>query len=221
MSNKAPFISVTYHAWLQTFRGITTATNERTLITTELRSGGVGNSAPISDYGPAPAIAAALVMANMNSIPLDWTARFSVGGVNMNFFIVKQLPVLPPEAYLEDAGCGSRYVELVTPRVLNLTYTSQELEEFAADLGYSGDPFPWEDLRRQHLQCELDAIFSHMYRLDRQDVEWILDSPPPSASFPRLKLNELEEFGEYRTKRYVLSAFDLLAKGEDPSIHGD
>ena len=40
----------------------------------------------------------------------------------MNFFIVKQLPVLPPETYLEEACQGMRYVEMVVPRVLELTY---------------------------------------------------------------------------------------------------
>ena len=34
----------------------------------------------------------------------------------MNFFIVKQLPVLPPETYLEEACQEVRYVELVVPR---------------------------------------------------------------------------------------------------------
>ena len=104
---------------------------------------GVGNSAPVVDYETVPAVAAALVVANMNSIPLDWAARFSVGGVNMNFFIVKQLPVLPPGAYLKDAGCGTKYVELIVPRVLELIYTGDELEGFAADLGYHECPFPW------------------------------------------------------------------------------
>ncbi|MDE2764353.1 MAG: hypothetical protein OXQ94_09165 [Gemmatimonadota bacterium] len=219
MSNKAPLLNVDHGAWLQALRGITRATDERTLITSGLSSGGVGNSAPVVDYDTVPAVAAALVVANMNSIPLDWAARFSVGGVNMNFFIVKQLPVLPPEAYLEESRCGGSWVELVVPRVLELTYTGHELGGFASDLGYPGDqPFPWDDARRHRLQSELDAIFSHMYRLDRSDVEWILDAPPPSSSFPSLKQNEIRQFGEYRTRRYVLEAFDQLRRGEVPDL---
>ena len=217
MSNKAPLLNVDHGAWLQALRGITTATNERTLITSGLSSGGVGNSAPVVDYDTVPAVAAALVVANMNSIPLDWAARFSVGGVNMNFFIVKQLPVLPPEAYLEVARCGGSWVELVVPRVLELTYTGHELGGFALDLGYLEErPFPWDHSRRHRLQSELDAIFAHMYRLDRTEVEWILDAPDPSSSFPSLKQHEMREFGEYRTQRYVLEAFDQLTKGESP-----
>ena len=137
----------------------------------------------------------------------------------MNFFIVKQLPVLPPEAYLEEARCGGSWAELVVPRVLELTYTSDELEGFASDLGYPGDrPFPWDDSRRHQLQSELDATFAHMYRLDRSDVEWILDAPPPSSSFPSLKQHEMRRFGEYRTRRYVLEAFDQLRRGEVPDL---
>ena len=84
-------------------------------------------------------MASALVLANMNSLPLDWAARFSVGGVNMNFFIVKQLPVLPPETYLKESNCGGHpWVHLVVPRVLELTYTSEEMAGFASDLGYEG-----------------------------------------------------------------------------------
>lgn len=40
---------------------------------------------------------------------------------------------------------------------------------------------------------------------------------PPSASFPSLKQHELKAFGEYRTSRYVLQAFDQLARGNAPS----
>ena len=221
VSNKAPLLDIDYANWLQAFRGITNATNERTVLTGSLPLSGVGNSAPVIDYEKARGVASALVLANMNSLPLDWIARFSVGGVNMNFFIVKQLPVLPPEAYLEEALPGLRYVELIVPRVLELTYTAHDLEGFARDLGYDGPPFSYDDDRRHHLKCELDSIFAHLYQLDRTDLEWILDAPKPSASFPALKRNEMQEFGEYRTQRYVLQAYDQLARGELPDLTKD
>ena len=137
----------------------------------------------------------------------------------MNFFIVKQLPVLPPEAYLERVNPNMPvYVELVVPRVLELTYVSCDLKGFARDLGYEGPPFPWRDESRHCLQSELDAIYAHIYNLERDEVEWILDAPSPSSSFPGLKHHELKQFGEYRTQRYVLSAYDQLAHGELPNL---
>ena len=214
VSNKAPLMLIDPIEWIQAFRNVARATDERTLLTATVPESGMGNSAPIIDFERARAIASALVLANMNSIPLDWAARMSVGGVNLNFFIVKQLPVLPPEAYLEDASSGDKYVELVVPRVLELAYTAYDLHGFAEDLGYDGPPFAWDEERRHRLRCELDAVYAHMYQLDRSDLEWILDAPAPSSSFPTLKRNEIAEFGEYRTQRYVLHAYDQIARGE-------
>ena len=139
----------------------------------------------------------------------------------MNFFIVKQLPVLPPEIYLEKSVCGQPWVQLVVPRVLELTYTAEDLRCFSRDLGYEGPPFPWDEQHRHCLRCELDAIFARMYGLDRSDLEWILDAQPPSLSFPSLKKNELKEFGEYRTQRLVLQAFDSLERGIIPDLSAE
>ena len=204
VSNEAPLLHIDYESWIQAFHGITNSTNERTLLADNLPTSGVGNSAPVIDYENARAVASALVLANMNSLPLDWAARLSVGGVNMNFFIVRQLPVFPPETYLKESSLGQPYVQLIVPRILELTYTADDMEGFANDLGYQGPPFPWNEQRRHCLRCELDAIFVHMYGLSRPDLEWILDAPAPSSSFPSLKQNEMRSFGEYRTQHLVL-----------------
>ena len=218
MNEGAPLIHLDYVRSLQVFRDITNATNARTLVVDNIPQSAVGNNAPVINYQRGRAIASALVLANMNSLPLDWASRLSVGGTHMSFFIVKQLPVLPPEAYLEEARPGLRHVELVVPRVLELTYMADDLKGFANDIGYEGLPFPWDEVRRHYLKCELDAIFAHMYELDRSDLEWILDAPPPCSSFPALKRNEIKEFGEYRTERYVLHAYDQLQRGEVPNL---
>ncbi len=219
MSNKK-MPSINGQEWLHVFRSITGSTNERTMIADSMPKGGAGNSAPLVQCECAQAVASALIIANMNSLPLDWAACISVGGTNMSFYIVKQLPVLPPEAFLEKGNCGQPWVQLIVPRVLELTYTSIEMTGFASDLGFHGPPFPYNEERRHCLKCELDGIFAHMYGLDRSELEWILDAPAPISSFPGLKSNEIKEFGEYRTKRYVLSAFDLLDRGEAPELTG-
>lgn len=225
MSDGAPLVHTDYVKWFQTFRDITNATNERTFVTDNIPESGAGNSAPLIDYDHGRAVASALILANMNSIPLDWTARFSVGGVHMNFFILKQLPVLPPESYLENLpgvqAPGFTFAQVIVPRVLELTYTADDLESFAVDIGYDGPPFAWDELRRHRLRCELDGVYAHMYGLERAEVEWILDAPSPSASFPTLKRNEISRFGEYRTQRYVLRAYDQIASGEIPSLAYD
>jgi len=217
-NNKAPLMKIDGQAWLQVLRGITNSTNEHSVISGHIPLAGLGHSAAQLDYQHARAVASALVLANMNSIPLDWTARLSVGGTNLSYFIVKQLPVLPPKAFLEEAPVGHPWAILIVSRVLELTYTSYELGGFAADLGYNGPPFVWNGERRHCLKSELDAIFACMYGLDQDELEWILDAPEPSASFPGLKSKELKLYGEYRTKRYVLEAFAQLKVGRDPHL---
>ena len=220
MNHKSPVMRISGDGWLHAVRMISRATDERALISSSSEVSGYGHSALNIRYGDNGTAAAAsiLILANMNSIPLDWAARTSVGGTNLSFFIVKQLPVLPPDAYLQAIELGNRsttWAELVIPRALELTYTSWSLKGFAADLGYVGPPFVWNDDRRHLLQAELDAIYAHIYGLDRDDLDWILDAQYPSASFPLLKHNELQQFGEYRTRRYVLAAFDAIRRGEN------
>jgi hypothetical protein len=82
---------------------------------------------------------------------------------------------------------------------------------------------PWEpavdESRRAMLRAELDAWFAHAYGLTRDELRYILDPQDvygpdfPSETFRVLKEKELARFGEYRTRRLVLDAWDRLAAG--------
>ena len=196
---------------LHAFRDITNATNARTTIAVRVPGTAVGHTASLLRYQSHGTVFSTLLTANLNSLPLDWAARFKVAGVHISFFVVKQFPILPPTAYLARVRSHAKtFVELVVPRVLELTYVSSDMASYAAALGYSGPPFEWIDSRRHVLQSELDAIYSCMYGLDRKELEWILDAQEPGVSFPTLKQKETEAFGEYRTQRLVLDAFDRI-----------
>jgi len=89
---------------------------------------------------------------------------------------------------------------------------------FARDLGYQGQPFAWDKNRRSHLRAELDAWYARAYGLTRDELRYILDPADvkgpdyPSETFRVLKKNELARFGEYRTARLVLAAYDELTQ---------
>jgi hypothetical protein len=57
-----------------------------------------------------------------------------------------------------------------------------------------------------------------LYGLSRDELRYILDPADvmgpdyPSETFRVLKQNEEREFGEYRTRRLVLAAWDTLAE---------
>lgn len=218
MNEEIPIVRIVHVKALHAFRDITNSTNERTLIAASLPTSGVGHTISLMNFSHARAVTSLLVLANLNSLPFDWAARLSVGGTHMSYFVVKQLPVIPPEMYLERSTCGHPWIHLVIPRVLELTYTSETTRELATDLGYQGPPFPWNEQRRLCLRAELDAIFAHIYGLSREEIKWMLDADAPSLSFPSLKQNETRKFGDFRTQGLVLEAYDALKHGKLPNL---
>jgi hypothetical protein len=81
-------------------------------------------------------------------------------------------------------------------------------------------PFRWDEDRRALLRAELDAWYARAYGLTRDELRYILDPAGvkgpdyPSETFRVLKQNEIRRFGEYRTARLVLAAWDKMEKGE-------
>lgn len=197
--------------WLMGWRDITNASNERTVIASVAPLSGVGNQMPL--ILPAKKVDThflACLLANLSCLPYDFFARHKVGGTHMNFFIFKQLPVLAPSAY------GKADIDFIQPRVLELTFTSHDLKPWAEDLGYEGPPFVFDPERRALLRAELDALYAHLYGLTRDELRYVLDPADvmgpdyPSETFRVLKNNEIRQFGEYRTQRLVLEAWDRL-----------
>jgi hypothetical protein len=208
--------------WILCFRNVTDSrASARTAIFSLLPKVGVGNSAPAMLVSENSANLVACLLGNLSSLVFDFTARHKVGGLNFNFFIVKQLPALPPSAYT------SANIEYINPRVLELVYTAYDLRPFAEDMGYHGEPFRWNEERRALLRAELDAYYARLYGLTHDELRYILDPQDvygpdfPGETFRVLKEKEIRQFGEYRTRRLVLEAWDRLeANGESPAPAG-
>lgn len=205
--------------WLMGWRDICRATDERTVIASVLPRAGVGNNLPLMlfERSRSTDIYAAL-LANLTSLVLDFIARHKVGGTHLNYFIAKQLPVLPPDAYT------ATDLSFIVPRVLELTYTSHDLKPWAEDLGYTGSPFGFDPERRALLRAELDAWYARLYGLNCDELLYILDPADvlgpdyPSETFRVLKKNEEAAFGEYRTRRLVLEAWDRIEKQDSLTL---
>ncbi|MFX0198016.1 MAG: Eco57I restriction-modification methylase domain-containing protein [Candidatus Hodarchaeota archaeon] len=146
-----------------------------------------------------------------NSFVFDYVARQKASGGNLNYYIFKQLPALPPEYF------NGSMLDLVLPRVFELTYTSYDLRFFAEDIWKelyqeSGkrpplfNPFIWDEARRFMMRCELDAAFFHFYGIEKEDVGYILET------FPIIMRWDEEKYGEYRTKRIILECYDAMAE---------
>lgn len=210
--------------WLMGWRNIARSTDERSFISTVMPRIAVGHSMPLWFFNQSADLAAAF-LANMSALVFDYVVRQKLGGTNMTFGYYKQFPVLPPDRYTPAD------LAYIVPRVLELTHTANDMQAWADDLlaalpsadprppeqhGTPLPPFPWNPERRAQLRAELDAYYARLYGLDRDELRYILDPADvmgadyPSETFRVLKNSELREFGEYRTQRLVLAAWDQL-----------
>ena len=145
--------------------------------------------------------------ANLSSYIADYVVRVKVGGTNLSQFYFKQLPIIPPSAYSEEEeGFVIRYSK-------KLLGTTRKMAEIL------GCPVTiWNDDERALLMARLDAFYAMKYGLERDELEFILDPEAvmgkgyPTQTFPQVKANDIARFGEYRTKRLVMEAYDELMR---------
>ena len=106
-------------SWLLVWKDITSTTNERTFIASFVPLSAVGNSLYIA-LPTGDATHTSCLCANFNSFVLDYIARQKVGGLHLNAFYVKQMPILEPGVF--DCACvwtpgesGHTYVDWLVP----------------------------------------------------------------------------------------------------------
>jgi hypothetical protein len=160
---------------------------------------------------------AGLLPAVLNSFVLDWYARQKVGGTHLSFFILQQLPVIPPAVFLQRAPWAPVPLgDWLRRYVAELCATASDMLPYARDLGWLGPPFRWADARRHQLRAEVDAAMFALYRLDSSEAERVL------YSFWVVRDREMRAYGEFRSKRLILGALESLldAGPERPFVSG-
>ncbi|MGP5652473.1 MULTISPECIES: Eco57I restriction-modification methylase domain-containing protein [Glutamicibacter] len=204
--------------WLMGWRDIARATDVRTTIASMLGEGASPEGGTLLIFNDHGAMGACVLLAQLNSLAFDFVARQKVGGTHLKYFTMRQLPVLMPQTVNEIApvwGVGSNFAQWVVPRILELTLTSIDMAKFGNDLGYKGAPFNFDDERRLMLRAELDASVCIMYGMSRENVDYVLET------FPILRRQDEAKYGEFRTKRLVLEAFDLMQRAVETGVPYD
>ena len=202
--------------WTIAFRDIARATDARTMIAALVPMVGLGNTAPaifVGSDGSCPSIAARL-LGNLGAVIVDFLVRQKAQSTHLNWYIVEQLPVVPPERY-ETARFGPKTAaEIVRGAVLELTYTAHDMAPFARDMGHvdvDGEvlpPFVWDDDRRLYLRAKLDALYFHLYGVtDRDDVRYIY------STFSIVERQETKAYGHYRSRELCLAWMNALEAG--------
>jgi hypothetical protein len=121
--------------------------------------------------------------------------------------LVEQLPIVPNCSFKRIFGTKTAE-EIVREDVLHLTYTSHDMATFARDQGYEGAPIPWQDDDRLRRRARLDAIFFHLYGLERDAAQYVL------GTFPIVQREEEERYdGRFRSRELILGYMAALAAG--------
>ncbi|MEE1772875.1 N-6 DNA methylase [Streptomyces sp. JV185] len=196
--------------WVFGWRDICRASDERTLIAAAAPAHGFGHPYPLAF--PASPDHAPLLSAVWSSMACDYSVRQKIGGTHLTYGYIQQMPVPTPSQLAPHA-------EFIIPRVLELTYTATDMTPFAHDLGDTSAPFRWDTDRRAIIRAELDALFFHLYGINRDDTAYILDT------FNVTRDNDIKVHGEYRTKNLILAEYDRMAAAgltlETPLTEGE
>ncbi len=211
--------------WCLAFKDITSSTNVRTSIAMIIPKSGAGHTLPVAfaDKGALAhyGIEAPLMLANFNSVVFDYLARQKVHTNHLSWYLLEQLPIVPPAAYARAFGPKTA-AEIVREAVLELTYTAHDLAPFARDMGHvdaKGEvlpPFIWDEARRLGTRAKLDALYFILYGVfdpanaaaSRDDIRYIY------STFPIVAEKEAEKWGSYKSEELCLAWINALMAGE-------
>ncbi|MBP7333111.1 MAG: N-6 DNA methylase, partial [Candidatus Cloacimonas sp.] len=192
------------------FRYITNVTNERTFISSAFPLSAVGNTLPLinsSKYDMLP-----ILLCNMNSFCCDYIIRQKVGGTCLSYGYVKQFPVLTDNQY------SAQLFQFIISRFIELSFTSYSVINNNNTI-YNGPPFIWDEERRFEIQCELDALYFHLYLGTQQEWEKNHNSTSQdfSASASDNTINPLLAY--FKTPRkaveYIMETFPIVKRKDE------
>ncbi len=147
------------------------------------------------------------------------SGRNDLGGLTLNFFIVEQLPTLPPDTYTEKCPWSKKETleHWISERVLKLSCTAEDMIPLAKACGFKGSRgdgvHVWKETERAQLRAELDAAYFHLYGFKRDDVEYILSTFTNTGLAPADQRHGQQYLWQRgSTGEMILEAYDRYAK---------
>jgi hypothetical protein len=169
--------------WFMGFKDITSPTNERTMIASFIPRTAVTNKFVLMLTDSEPRRSCCF-LADLDSLVFDFVTRQKIGSITLNFFIVEQLPTLPPDTYDNKCPWSKResLEHWISERVLKLSCTADDMKPLAKACDFKGSEgngvHKWRDAERLQLRAELDAAFAHLYGVSEDDFAYMLSTFP-------------------------------------------
>lgn len=172
-----------------------------------------GHKVPTIEFEPADPAVMILWLGVANSLPMDFIVRMKVS-LTMSMSLMATLPfprcVTADDATARACALAAR-LSCAGPEMAPFLRKLEHVSALAGlNLSPSDDPE-----ERDHLAAELDVVVARdLFGLTRDEMAYLLEprdvlGPDCTAeTFAALRRAEEREFGEYRTRRLVLEAWD-------------
>lgn len=170
------------HEWLLGWRDICRSTDERTMIAGSFPTTAVGHTMPIATTDQRILILQAI----WSTFVFDFVARQKVGGTHMTYGYLEQLATPHPDVSVPWANGDPAWI--------------------GRRAGWLQRPQSWSHQSREGVRAELDALMFHLFGVEHEDVDYIMET------FPIVKRKDEAAHGEYRTKRLILEIYDQMAE---------
>lgn len=188
------------------FKNVTSPTNERTMIAAFIPYSGVVHSAPLIFTSPDISVRlTCCLLANFNVFAYDYICRQKIGGINLSYFIINQIPTFPPDFYEQKCPWDKKQTleKWISERVLKLTCTSNDMIPLAKAAGFEEKVHKWKGDDRNKLMAELDAAYFILYGIEKDNVKYIL------STFQGI---QKEGFLDNNTQSSILEYYDNFMK---------
>jgi hypothetical protein len=196
------------------FCDVGNATNQRSLMAAVIPPGTVcGDKVPTIEFQPNNAAVMILWLGVANSLAMDFIVRMKVA-LKMSMSLMATLP-FPRQVSAADAtakACAlATRCSCAGPEMMDFLRALQREPALAGlELTPSNDPD-----ERDRLAAELDVVVARdLFGLARDEMAYLLEprdvlgADCTAETFAALRRAEEREFGEYRTRRLVLEAWD-------------
>jgi len=152
------------------FMAIGSATNIRSMVSTTISEYPCGNSVAIlKAYSNMLTLA---IVSTFNSFTYDYVLRAKLGGLNLNYFVISETPLLHHEY--------SQYLYRFAARLslVHLSFAKEWLwlkvnNQFTQRSAWAR-MWALSDHERLRLRCVLEALIAQFYGLHWEDLAWIL-----------------------------------------------
>lgn len=175
-----------YRGMKTVFLGIGSSTNARSMICTNIDEIPCGNAVPILKNKNKP-IESIVLAGILNSYTYDFALRCRLGGINLNYFVIEESPVIRPINILARREFSIMVGRLCWPHTkFSSAWLMLALYNNTSYLRNKR----WKGLwaitfyERLRLSCILNAIVAELYGIDCEDFAWIFrDCDQPTKRF--------------------------------------